>query len=268
MPQSVALAQALLEKRLKVHNYYQCPLTPGLWIYTWRPIIFCLLIYDFGVDYVGEQHALHHKQALAEHYELTENWKGDLYSGINLEWNYDPIHSKQTIRLTMDDYIANLRVKYYHPEPRKLQHSPYKNAPIIYGSKVKYAAKVDDSPTLYSDDILRMQSIVSTLLFYGWSVNNKLLVDLSELRQQQTVATQATNDAIMQILDYISTYPSNGITFRARNMILAAHSDAAYLNFTKAYSRDGPPIRLSEDFAVKTHNPRYVRFVTCVERPR
>ena len=86
LPQYRALAHALLEKHLKVHDYYQCPLTPGLWGHTWRPIIFCLLVDDFGVEYVGKQHDIHLRQALAKHYELTENWKGDLYSGINLEW--------------------------------------------------------------------------------------------------------------------------------------------------------------------------------------
>ena len=68
----------------------------------------CLIVDDFGVDYVGKRHAIHLKKALSEHYELTKNWKGYLYSGINLEWNYDPIHSKRTVLLTMDDYIANL----------------------------------------------------------------------------------------------------------------------------------------------------------------
>ena len=72
------------------------------------PNYFCLLVDDFGVEYVGKQHALKLKQALAEHYKITKNWKGYLYSRINLEWNYDPIHSKCTVRLTMDDYIANL----------------------------------------------------------------------------------------------------------------------------------------------------------------
>ena len=67
----------------------------------------CLLVDDFYIEYVCEQHAIHLKQHLAGHYETTENWKGDLYSGINLEWNYNPIHSKRTVRLTMDDYIAN-----------------------------------------------------------------------------------------------------------------------------------------------------------------
>ena len=69
--------------------------------------MFFLLIEDFGVGYVDERHAIHLKQALAKHYKLTQNWKGDLNSIINLEWNYDPIHAKRTVRLTTDDYIAN-----------------------------------------------------------------------------------------------------------------------------------------------------------------
>ena len=40
LPQSGVLAQDLLEKRLKLHDYYQCPITPGLWRHTWRPIMF------------------------------------------------------------------------------------------------------------------------------------------------------------------------------------------------------------------------------------
>ena len=87
--------------------------------------MFCLLVEDFGVEYVGKRHSMHLKQDLSKHYELTENWKRDLYSVINLEWNYDPIHVKRTVQLTMDDYIANLGVKYDHPNPRTPQHSRY-----------------------------------------------------------------------------------------------------------------------------------------------
>ena len=65
--------------------------------------MFCLLVDDFGVEYVGERHAIHLKQALAKQYELTENCNGKLYSGINLEWSYNPIHTKRTFRLTMND---------------------------------------------------------------------------------------------------------------------------------------------------------------------
>ena len=90
-----------------------------------------------------------------------------------------------------------------------------------------------------------MKSIVSALLFYGRDVNNKLLVALRELGQQQAAATQSTNDDILQLLDYVTTYPSDGITYRSREMILSAYSDAAYLNVTKACSRAGAHIMLS-----------------------
>ena len=104
-------------------------------------------------------------------------------------------------------------MKYYHPAPNKPQHSSYKHAPIIYGAKVQYAAKDENIPYLDADGILRVQFIVGALLFYVQAVNNKLLVALSEIGQQQAVATQATNDAIMQLLDYVATYPSDSITF-------------------------------------------------------
>ena len=68
------------------------------------------------------------------------------------------------VHLTMDDYIANLLVKYKYSNPRKPQHSPYKHVPIIYGAKVQYAAEDDDSPSLDYDGILHVQSIVEALL--------------------------------------------------------------------------------------------------------
>jgi hypothetical protein len=55
-------------------------------------------------------------------------------------------------------------------------------------------------------------------------------------------------------LDYCSTYPSDGILYRASDMILAAHSDAAYLNVSKAHSQAGAHIMLSEDITVPTFN--------------
>ena len=73
LPQSGVLAQALLKKRLKRHDYYQCPITPGIWCHTWRPIIFFLLVDDFDTEYIGERHALHLKYVLEKHYDITVN---------------------------------------------------------------------------------------------------------------------------------------------------------------------------------------------------
>ena len=146
--------------------------------------------------------------------------------------------------------FAKLRVKYDHLDPRKPQHSPYKHAPIIYGPKVQYATEDGNIPLLDADGILCVKSIVGVLLFYGRAVDNNILVSLSELGQQQAADTQATNNTILQPLDYVATYPSNGINFRSREIILSSHSDAAYLNVTKARTRAGAQIMLSENVLV------------------
>ena len=78
---------------------------------------------------------------------------------------------------------------------------------------MKYAAEDDDSPPLDADGILHVQYIVVTLLLYGQAVNNKVLVSFRELGQQKAADTQATHDSIMQLLDYVTTYPSDGIIF-------------------------------------------------------
>ena len=35
---------------------------------TWRPIQFCLVVYDFGIEYMGEKHVYHFRQVRQEHY--------------------------------------------------------------------------------------------------------------------------------------------------------------------------------------------------------
>jgi hypothetical protein len=57
LPQAGIIAQELLAKRLKEHGYSQSKTTPGLWKHKWRPIIFSLVINNFGVKYVGKEHA-------------------------------------------------------------------------------------------------------------------------------------------------------------------------------------------------------------------
>jgi hypothetical protein len=56
------LAKKLLEKRLTVneHGYFQHRHTPGLWAHgRSHPIQFTLVVDDFGVKYVGKEHAEH-----------------------------------------------------------------------------------------------------------------------------------------------------------------------------------------------------------------
>jgi hypothetical protein len=82
LPQAGLLANKLLKKRLNKHGYRQSKLVPGLWKHDTRPIQFTLVVNDFGVKYIGEEHAQHLKNALKEHYKLTCNRTGKWYIGI------------------------------------------------------------------------------------------------------------------------------------------------------------------------------------------
>ena len=53
LPQAGVLAHAQLTKHLNQAGHSESPTTPGLWNHKWRPIIFTLVVDDFGVEYVG-----------------------------------------------------------------------------------------------------------------------------------------------------------------------------------------------------------------------
>lgn len=101
LPQVGILANKLLHKRLSPHDYYKCANTPGLWWHEWRPISFTLVVNDFGVKYVGKEHADHLVQCISEKYKLVEDYTGDLYCGITLKWNYQ----KRTLDISMPGYV-------------------------------------------------------------------------------------------------------------------------------------------------------------------
>ena len=163
LPQLGILVNNLLKECLSKHRQYQCTNSPVLWIHKWRPILFRKIVNNFGVEYLCNCHAHHLRDSLKQHYDITENWKGDLYASINIKWDY----TQRTCRLTMYNYIANLRLKWNHPDPKKRQLSPYKNTPIRYGAKIRYATEPPFSPLLDDKDIFRVQSIVSSLLYYA-----------------------------------------------------------------------------------------------------
>jgi hypothetical protein len=62
------------------------------------------------------------------------------------------------------------------------------------------------------------------------------LVAFSAISTQQPCATVATEQAVHLLLDYVATYPSDGIIYQASDMILCAHSSAGFLNETNSCS--------------------------------
>ena len=79
LPKSGIIAQEQLEKRLEKHGYKQSKIIPGFWTHEWQPISFTLVVDDFGVKYVGKEHAEQLLAVIKEEYECTSDWDGNRY---------------------------------------------------------------------------------------------------------------------------------------------------------------------------------------------
>ena len=185
--------------------------------------MFCLTVDNFFIKYVGEQHAQHLLSTLQEHYTVTTDWEGKKYASIDPKWNY----KSHTCQLTMEDYIRQLLLRYGRPAPRKSQRPPHRHRKIIYGASIQKPLEEYTSPILDAAGVKRIQGIFGTVIYHARAVNNKILATLSSIGSEQAKATQATNKAANHLLYYLATYPNYGITYISRNMILAAHFDAA-----------------------------------------
>ena len=154
----------------------------------------------------------------------------------------------------MNDYINTVLIKYNHLQPKTCRLSPYIATPIIYGTQAQYTQDINTSPPLDASNIKRIQGILVASLYYARAVDKKLLHTLSKISSEQATATNSTNKKIEHLLDYCATYPSDGITYRAINMILTTHSGAAYLNISHSCSHTGTHVMCAENDPIPSHN--------------
>ena len=72
--------------------------------------MFALVVDDFGVDRVGKEHVKYLTDALRQHCDVTEDWKGDKLIGIYLYWDY----IKRAVRLSIKNHIKQLMMSFIH----------------------------------------------------------------------------------------------------------------------------------------------------------
>jgi len=235
LPQAGIIANQQLKKRLAPHGYYEVPHTPGLWRHTWRPITFTLVVDDFGIKYVGKEHAQHLIDKLQQDYTIDTDWTGGLYCGITLKWDY----ANGILDISMPGYVKRQLLKFKHKPPKRPQHSPHRAPPRQFGKQQQMAPEPDDSPAVSAETKKRIEQIIGAFLFYGRAIDETLLTALNSVSSQQANPTELTNEAIEQLLDYCHTHPDATIRYYASDMILQIHADAAYLVEQQARSRAG-----------------------------
>jgi hypothetical protein len=189
---------------------------------------------DFAVKYVGKQHTDHLRDALLRSYELTTDWEGKLYSGMNFKWDYKNI----TCDTSMPGYVANVLMKFQHDTPKHPQHTSSRYVMHVYGAKTQYATQYE-TPPLTEKKCLNIQKVTGSVLHYARAVDPTGIMPLNDIATEQTKATEKTQAATNQLLDYLATHPDATIVYHASDMILHIHSYASYLLVSNTRSRIG-----------------------------
>jgi hypothetical protein len=150
-----------------------------------RKILFTLVVDNFGVKYVNQDNITHLIQCIKQHYEVMEDWSGDLYCGIKLDWNYNA----RTLDILMPGYIKKLLIKCKHCMPNQSHHCLYSPSPKQYGAQAQTPLPVDISPRLSPEEIKEIQRIVGSILYYTCAVDITVLKALSSVAIKQTKGT-------------------------------------------------------------------------------
>ncbi len=102
LPQEGILANKRLRRKLAPFGYHESENTPGLWYHKSCPITFTLVVDDFGVKYVCKEDVQHLITSIKTDYTITKDWTGNLYCGIQLDWDYE----KRTVDIiSMPGYV-------------------------------------------------------------------------------------------------------------------------------------------------------------------
>ena len=255
LAQSGQITNQNLQKHLAKYGYYptRSRRTPGLWKHKTRKINFTLIVDDFGIKYTNKDDIDHLFAAIKDKYPLKIDWEGAKYLGIDLDWNF----TKQEVILSMKGYVEQALKQFKHLQPTKHHYGPTKYKPPEYGQKIQYTT-VDTSPELTQTQKQLIQQVCGKFLYNGRGVDATQLHPLNELSIKATEATEETQTALIQFLNYIASNPDGTIIYRANDMILSCESDAAYLVAPKSRSRAGGYHYLGNKAGTQFNGPIYV----------
>jgi hypothetical protein len=113
LKQAGHIASDCLTTQLAKFGYSPVARTPSLWKYATLPVMFSLVVDDFGVKYTGDASARHLIAALQQMYKISIDWDGGLYLGLTLKWDY----VKRTVDLSMPGYVHKALLPFRRTQP-------------------------------------------------------------------------------------------------------------------------------------------------------
>ncbi len=125
LPQAGIMANKRLQRKLAPFRYHECLSSPGLWYCDTCPILFILMVDNFSVKYINDDDVKHLIASLKMTYKYTEDWTGDLYCSIALDWDY----INRTVDISMPGIMKKKIQEYGHLIPNRMQKCPYSPEP-------------------------------------------------------------------------------------------------------------------------------------------
>jgi hypothetical protein len=146
----------------------------------------------------------------------------------------------------MEPYLKKALAQFCIKKPKKLQNLPHSHIPPKYGTKEQFIEH-DTSKAATKDEQTHVKKVTGKFNWYGCMVDPTMLSPLSALTSMQSKPTKETMQRVKQFLEYAASQEPAVLTYRKSDVKLAIHSEACYLNETKAGSRAGGHFFLSEN---------------------
>ncbi len=195
----------------------------------------CQYTYNFGVKYIGEEHAQHLLQTVQKYYTCLFEKEGEIYCGLTIKWDY----VGKKVHLLMPSYVEKALKRFQHPPlivPQKQLHQHIKKT---YGAKVHLANPLDTSTPFDKVGKKFVQEVKGVFLYLARAIDSTMLTALSSLASKQTAPTERMMQKCLQFLDYTASQQEDAIfTYQASNMRLTIHSNALHLSEPMACSTD------------------------------
>jgi hypothetical protein len=124
--------------------------------------LFTLCVDDFGIKYIGREHANHLAKVLEERYKCSIDWDRKCYLGMNMDWDYNG----PRVHASILNYISKALARFQNRAPNKPQHQPYPHVKPNYRAKVQYMEDMDTLALLPKEDKKFIQEVTGTFLYY------------------------------------------------------------------------------------------------------
>ena len=177
---------------------------------------------DFGVKHFSGYDVNHLLNSLKQHHTISTDWEGRNYFILKIDWNY----IKEYVDVPMTDYARKALDRLQHIKPKRPQYDLHCWSVPANGKRLQMAADLDNSNLIVRWTTKIIHSMVSTMLFYTWSLDPMMLREIKKNLRVQSRPRQDIEEKEIMLLDYAATYPNAIIRYKARDMVLLVDSDA------------------------------------------